>query len=136
MVNPWHKYKKASKRKKQALHSLIAGLALFCFFYLITRFVSIPLCPINALFGVECPGCGMTRGFISIIRLDFKAAARHNLTSIPLFFGCCTYAVLCVTDILFKKNRLERVESFCKKPYMMVIFIVTYLTLLLANHLT
>ena len=117
MVNPWHKYKKASKRKKQALHSLIAGLVLFCLLYIVTRFVSVPLCLVKNILGVDCPGCGMMRGFISILRLDFPSAIHYNILSIPVFVGVLLYSVLCFSDILFDKNHLEQTERFLKKPF-------------------
>jgi hypothetical protein len=37
-------------------------------------FVSGVGCPVYALFGVCCPGCGMTRAVLACLRLDWKAA--------------------------------------------------------------
>lgn len=51
-------------------------------------------CPFKLIFGVDCPGCGMTRAFISALKLDFKAAFRYH----PLFwlFGIETAYVLLI----------------------------------------
>lgn len=38
-------------------------------------------CVSRYLFGVSCPGCGMTRAFFSVLRLDFKQAFYYH----PLF---------------------------------------------------
>lgn len=38
-------------------------------------------CPIRFLTGVSCAGCGMTRAWMSVLRLDFAAAYRYH----PLF---------------------------------------------------
>ena len=135
MVNLWCKYKNASKRKKQALHSLIVGLLLFGVFYLVTRFVSIPLCPIKNIFGISCPGCGMTRGFIAILKLDFISAIRYNVLSIPLFVGIIVYTVLCCTDIIFDRCDLERFERQCTKKYMLFIFFIIYVASICLNRL-
>ena len=43
----------------------ITGLSIPCVFYLITH--------------KYCPGCGITRMFIDIIKFDFVSAASHNL---------------------------------------------------------
>lgn len=40
-------------------------------------------CPVQTLTGVQCPGCGMTRAAMSLLRLDFKGAAAHNLMVLP-----------------------------------------------------
>lgn len=45
------------------------------------------ICPSNVFFGVECPGCGMTRATMHMMHLDFKAAWHFNWLSffiIPL----------------------------------------------------
>ena len=39
-------------------------------------------CPILRMFGVPCPGCGMTRACAALLRLDFRAAAAYH----PLVF--------------------------------------------------
>ena len=35
-------------------------------------------CAFKAIFGLDCPTCGMTRSFISISRFDFKEAFKYN----------------------------------------------------------
>ena len=35
-------------------------------------------CPIRWFTGISCPGCGMSRAFISLLRLDFAAAFRYH----------------------------------------------------------
>ena len=39
-------------------------------------------CPFRFFFGVPCPGCGMTRAFLSLIKLDFSSAFNYH----PLIF--------------------------------------------------
>ena len=45
-------------------------------------------CVYRLLFGVSCPGCGMTRAVFAALRLDFAAAFRHHwmFWSVPV--GC------------------------------------------------
>lgn len=135
MVNPWRKYKNASVRKKQALHSLIAGLVLFCLLYIITKFTSLPLCPINRIFGIQCFGCGLTRGFIAILRLDLAAAVRYHVLSIPLFIGILLYSIGCVTDIIFDRNDIEKIERYCTKKHMLIILLLLLLLSAIFNRI-
>ncbi len=44
-----------------------------------------PLCWSQLILGRDCPGCGLTRGFIAMARLEFTEAARLNPLAIPLF---------------------------------------------------
>ena len=127
MVSPWHKYKSASKRKKAALHSLIAGLGFFSLVYAVTRLWGVTLCPIRRIFGRECIGCGLSRGFVFILSLDFAEATKCNVLSIPLFIGCVLYAILCVSDILLDKNNLERIERFLGKKYMLAVYLIIFI---------
>lgn len=46
-------------------------------------------CPILRITGLPCPGCGMTRAWLSVLRLDFAAAFSYN----PMFWAV---PVLCL----------------------------------------
>lgn len=43
-----------------------------------------PLCPTNALLGVDCPGCGMLRGTHALLTGDVPRALDHNLLLLAL----------------------------------------------------
>jgi len=62
-------------------------------------FVFLYQCPIYALFGVQCPGCGITRAYVSALHLNFSAAFSYH----PLFFIVAPL----VSYILFK-NKLKK----------------------------
>ncbi|HHW45836.1 MAG TPA: DUF2752 domain-containing protein [Clostridiales bacterium] len=61
----------------KALKSLLFYAALFAVVVIIDY-----KCPIKALFGIACPGCGMVRAWLSVLKLDFKSAFYYH----PLFF--------------------------------------------------
>lgn len=47
-------------------------------------------CPFHAVTGLNCPGCGVSRMLLSLLRLDFRAAFRHNavlLCMLPLLLA-------------------------------------------------
>ncbi len=103
---------------------MLAGLVLFVILYLITIFFPITLCPIRNIFGFPCFGCGLTRGFVAIIHLNFKAATKYHVLSIPLFVGILVYAILCISDILFDRNDLEHISDRFRKKYMLIIYLI------------
>lgn len=43
-----------------------------------------PLCPTQALFGVDCPGCGIMRGTHCLVTGDVSGALDHNVLLIVL----------------------------------------------------
>ena len=44
-----------------------------------------PLCPLKALTGLDCPGCGGLRAVHSIVHGDIAGALNHNLLAVVLF---------------------------------------------------
>lgn len=64
-------------------------------------------CPIRKLTGFPCPGCGMTRAWLAVLKLNFKEAFRFH----PLWFLPVPLFVLSVThsDRLFKNKRLDNI---------------------------
>lgn len=65
-------------------------------------------CPIKFVTGVSCPGCGMTRAWLSVLRLDFAAALHYHPLfwapplALAVFFGkphinCVVYRIIMLT---------------------------------------
>jgi hypothetical protein len=45
------------------------------------------MCYWRTVFGMDCPGCGLTRCFVSLAHADLAAAWHYNPTGILLFIG-------------------------------------------------
>jgi hypothetical protein len=68
-------------------------------------------CIFHTVTGLHCPGCGISRMFLSIARLDFKTAFQYNpliftISPIALFFIIRHY----VLYIIYGKRKSEKFE--------------------------
>lgn len=63
---------------KKLIITGLAGVVCLAYYLLLTFFnVGIP-CLFHKFTGLLCPGCGITRMILSILRLDFKSAFQYN----------------------------------------------------------
>ncbi len=74
-------------------------------------------CPIKYVLGISCPGCGMTRAFLSLLRLDFGAAFYFH----PMWPLIIVMAVLYL--LFWRKRRLMDLIFVCFS----IILLITYL---------
>ena len=130
----WSKYKQLSNRKRHTLHSLSVGFVFFVILFFLTKIFSVSLCPIKSILGISCFGCGMTRGFISILNLDFKTAFEYNVLSIPLFVGIALYCIFSLIDFFLDKNYIYIIEKQLAKKYMYLIYIIILIMATVLNN--
>ena len=67
---------KIFRNKKIWLFLLL--VAYFAVAYAVMDYFDIP-CIFVRLFGIECPGCGMTRALFAVLRFDFLQALKYNV---------------------------------------------------------
>lgn len=80
-------------------------------------------CPIRALTGISCAGCGMSRAWLSLLQLDIASAFRYH----PLFLLPVPAALL----LLFR-SRLDQRAFRAGIGAICVAFLVVYLVRLFA----
>lgn len=73
-------------------------------------------CPFNALTGLDCPGCGMTRAGAALLAGDFKTALTYHPLALPmaLFFGFIMAAA--IAPEAWRRGltvKCEAIESKC-----------------------
>lgn len=90
-------------------------------------FLGVYQCPLRLLLGIPCPGCGMTRAYIALFKLDFKKAFELH----PLFIVPIAVAVY----MLFRRKmkKLHKYE-FKMTVAVLSLFIVTWIIRLLMQN--
>lgn len=103
-------------------------IVLICIFFIVILYSSglyIP-CPIHLITGLHCPGCGITRCIVSIIKLEFYQAFRYN----PLIFILLPFLISYVLYkiyiwILYKEDRLTNKLSDYPM-YILIVILISY----------
>ncbi len=106
-----------SKNKKQLIFLHLIFTVAFALYMTVTTIIFHASCPMRILFDAHCPFCGMTRAWISFMRLDTVGAFRHH----PLFIFAPVYLFFIFHDDLSK----------AKKPRMPFIVFFTALLILI-----
>ena len=78
-------------------------LKIIFFFLLLSILLIFKIgCPIKLILHLYCPGCGITRMFLSILRLDFYQAFRYN----PLVF--ILIPLILINKIFIKETNIQK----------------------------
>lgn len=102
---------------KRNKNSLLVFIILVILIYGILQVFGIT-CPIKFITGVSCPGCGMTRAYLSLLRLDFKSAYYYH----PLFILPALGLIIYIFRDKFSKKFLSRLEIF-----FVLVFLIVYI---------
>lgn len=79
-------------------------------------------CPIKTITGFYCPGCGLTRMLLSLLKLDFYKAFRYN----PLLFISLPIGIYLYIDFLIKKDKSLYKKIPEKVWYIVIVIFIIY----------
>ena len=68
---------RARLKKTVIKYSVILGIAVAYLIFVLCTGLGIP-CVFYEITGLKCPGCGISKMFISLVKLDFVSAFWHN----------------------------------------------------------
>lgn len=100
----------------------IGALLVIVAFYAAMQLVGIT-CPIRFLTGISCAGCGMTRAWLALLRLDFSSAFAYH----PLFWLPVPGLV-----VLLLRRRIPKSLFRLTLAVIVVLFLVVYVIRLLS----
>jgi len=87
-------------------------------------------CPLRFFTGVCCPGCGMTRAVLALLRLDFSGALREHPLVVLLPFAAAWLVLRCLGRRMPKKQ-----EQFCTVCVAAAFLAVYFIRLFLGDPL-
>ena len=114
---------KTNKNRIINIFILVIVTILFVMLFILKK--EIP-CMFKSIFGISCPGCGMTRAINEIIHLRFINAFKFNILSIPLvIIGSFSFFVI-IYDIIKNSDIFIQFinKAFTKFWYIFIILIV------------
>ena len=115
-------------------------IAASCLLLLISFGIIPWKCPIKSLFGIECPGCGFTRGLFAIFDGRISDALALNPLSIAAVFVFSLFIVLCVWEWFSKKPVIDNIYLFYSrmlkknKRFLLIISVLYVVTITLYKN--
>ena len=86
--------------------------------------LSITLCPTKILWGIPCPGCGITRAIKLCFEGDLWAAVLMNPNIILVWIILPIAPLILIIQLTTRKDYIARINAFLdKKVYLVIILI-------------
>ena len=105
-------------------------------YYLIKiKEITVP-CFFEYLTNIPCPGCGLTRSFISIPNLDLISAIKYNILGIPLFIAIILLNIYLIKDIIYNKKSTITLINKILTNYKIIIFLLIISEIINIYHYT
>lgn len=89
-------------------------------FYILVLYALGITCPIYAIFGFECPTCGVTRALVSLAKFDLAAYMSYNALALPLVLSVWYM----INADLFEHRRIGTALSLATLAVNFVLYIV------------
>lgn len=90
-------------------------------------------CPVKRIFGIACPGCGLTRAFRCLFQFKIIESFQYNLLGIPLLVLGFFLGLLFGYD--FIRNRdyfINQLYRFLPR-YLFIIFFILIVNMIINN---
>jgi len=84
------------------------------------------ICPFKMLTGFPCPGCGLTKSLVFLYQGDFQKSIHYHLFGPAFAFFCIAAVALLTTEIITKKEFLNKYIYNIRVGYMAAVILGSY----------
>ena len=98
---------------------LLYGLLILVFVYLFDY-----NCLFKSLFHIPCAGCGITRAFEALMRLDVIGSLNYNLLAFPIVLYILVLFCVRILDTVKGTQNAKRLEKPVMTPAVVVFLII------------
>lgn len=91
------------------------------------------VCVFKKYLNINCPGCGLTRAFRSILSFDLITATKYNILSIPLFICMIIFIFSIIKDIVLDKETTIVFLNNTFKRHYVILLIIIFITMIINN---
>lgn len=95
------------------------GILLFLFLWNLK-----PDCIFKEVFGVPCPGCGMSRAFECIFVFDIIGSFSYNILAFPLFIFSMVFGFILIYDCITGKDLFLKCLFYVFSKYYLIFIIL------------
>ena len=107
--------------KKNKLYIFIFFIALI---FIVLILNDVP-CLFKLVFHIPCPGCGLTRGFKELFKLNISKSLYYNILCIPIFIFFIYWFILFIKDIINKENKsIDKIILLLKNYWILIIILI------------
>ena len=108
---------------KKKLREPVSAVAAVVLFYLVIEAAGVT-CPIKFITGISCAGCGMSRAWLALLRLDLHKAFYYH----PLFF-----TVPFALAVIFFKEKIPKWLRYSFYTALVIAFTAVYIYRMLSG---
>ena len=91
------------------------------------------VCVFKKYLNINCPGCGLTRAFKSILSFDLITATKYNVLSIPLFICMIIFIFSIIKDVVLNKETAIVFLNNIFKRHCVILLIIIFITMIINN---
>lgn len=107
------------------IFSIITGYSVLFFMDIVSEHHHITLCLFKKLTSIPCPGCGMGRATLELMKGNFMETFKINILCIPFNLIVFISLVWMLIDLLKKRETFFYfIQRDIKRPYNFLIFIL------------